>query len=194
MKGPQPVGNAREVGGDEAVFGEPRKRIGAGASGQLFGEPGGGAFERFVARAAADVAVDACHRLLDRGGAGAREAVARERDGEAYRAEAALGAAAVGDGPLGAVEVRGPGAEVETFNRDEVLARHVGQGQQARGHCSVAHGRAVRGQLAQQHGAGAAIAFAAAGFGAAQVLVLAHEVERRQGGRLVGLDEAVVEQ
>ena len=77
--------------------------------------------------------------------------------------------------------------------RFHVLALHVAQRREAVGHALIIHGLPIGGQLAHQHGAGAAVALAVADFGAGQVLVVAHEIEQRAGRRFASADELVVE-
>ena len=57
----------------------------------------------------------------------------------------------------------------------------------------VVHGLAVDVQLAYQHDASAAVAFAAVDFGALQLLGVAHEIEQRTGRRFGSADGLIVE-
>ena len=180
-----------KVAGHELLLAEPGQRVFGWALRQRGREPGGGALQALVARAAADIAVDGRNRAL-LGSRRVAQTVARERHHEAHRAEAALRAALVHDGLLHGRELRA--GRVDAFHRHDVLAVGVAQRREAAGHALVVHGLAVGRQLAYQHGAGPAVALAAADFGAFQLLVVAHEIEQGAGRGLAGADGLVVEE
>jgi hypothetical protein len=85
------------------------------------------------------------------------------------------------------------GRRINAFYGHYVLAVGIAQRCEAAGHALVGHRLAIGTQLAYQHGARTAIAFAAANLGASQVLMVAHKVEQCAGLRLTGANGLVVE-
>ena len=98
---------------------------------------------------------------------------------EAGRAEAALGAVAVRQGPLDRVQAVGAGEGGEVFDGEQRLA--VEGGQQAEAGIDGPQLQRAADGLADHHAAGAAVAFGAAFLGAGGADVLAQPVEHRAG-------------
>ena len=188
-EGEQPLGNLRKIRGQKPVLHQPTEPVvGPGATGEGSDDARHGPFDGFVARAAADVAVDGGDATFVRRRFGV-EAEPGQRHHEAHRAEPALGAAFVHERLLDGVEA---GREVQPFDRDEVLAVGVAEGHQAGGHAAVRQPPVAK--FANQHRAGPAVAFAAAGFGARQALMLPDEIKDDRASGFGGFNQAVVEE
>mmetsp|Transcript_84207 Transcript_84207/g.216801 ORF Transcript_84207/g.216801 Transcript_84207/m.216801 type:complete len:228 (-) Transcript_84207:203-886(-) len=120
--------------------------------------------DRAVARAPAEVAVEGCLDVLQRGlRIPAQRAV--ERHDDARRAEAALRAVALRDALLDLVRLLRCADALDGRHRAAVDAAH---GRQARVHGSVDHGLLLAVPVRDRHRAGAAATLAAAQLGAGE--------------------------